>query len=257
MMDNVNRIINESGLSKVSVAKYLGVSRQMLYNYLALDNIGELPKDKQNKLFTLFGVNDEKELSKIKVNENYISLLEAKINEGVVDSFNKETITDLKGLNKKEQELFSDIVAFIKERLISNGKNNEGYETIKYLYFYLQTMEQMEELKYLLAYMAKTNCLIPVNEYIYDENKQYTFEGIQFSAMSLYNNGVASPAKVSESHKKWEALIESKKEDRLSRTEELNTFRVQALNELGYNSITESNAKEVFEKIAEIMSRKF
>lgn len=256
-MDNINRIINESGLSKVSVAKYLGVSRQMLYNYLALKSIDELPKDKQNKLFILLGVKDEKELSKIKVDENYISSLEAKINEGIVDTFNKESITDLKGLNKKEQELLADIFGIIKERLISNGKNEEGYKTLKYLYFYLQTMEQMDELKFILAYMAKTNCLIPVNEYVYDQNKQYTFEGILFSAMSLYNNGVASPSKVSESHKKWETLIESKKEDRLSRTEELNTFKIQALNELGYNSITESNAKEVFEKIAEIMSRKF
>ena len=34
-------------------------------------------------------------------------------------------------------------------------------------------------------------------------------------------------------------------------------FKTQALNELGYTSINENNAKEVFEKIAEIMSRKF
>ena len=32
MMNEVNRIINESGISKVNVAKFLGVSRQMLYN---------------------------------------------------------------------------------------------------------------------------------------------------------------------------------------------------------------------------------
>ena len=38
MMNEVNRIINESGISKVNVAKFLGVSRQMLYNYLALSS---------------------------------------------------------------------------------------------------------------------------------------------------------------------------------------------------------------------------
>ena len=48
-MNEVNRIINESGISKVNVAKFLGVSRQMLYNYLALSSTDELPKDKQNK----------------------------------------------------------------------------------------------------------------------------------------------------------------------------------------------------------------
>ena len=35
-MNEINRLINECGLSKVKVAKYLGVSRQRLYNYLSL-----------------------------------------------------------------------------------------------------------------------------------------------------------------------------------------------------------------------------
>ena len=67
MMNEVNRIINESGISKVNVAKFLGVSRQMLYNYLALSSTDELPKDKQNKLLLLLGVENESELKNIKV----------------------------------------------------------------------------------------------------------------------------------------------------------------------------------------------
>ena len=35
----------------------------MLYNYLALDSISELPKDKQNKLLILFGVENEDEIT--------------------------------------------------------------------------------------------------------------------------------------------------------------------------------------------------
>ena len=58
-MKDVNRIISECNLSKVKVARYLGVSRQMLYNYLGFDEISELPNDKKNKLFKLFGVNAE------------------------------------------------------------------------------------------------------------------------------------------------------------------------------------------------------
>ena len=50
--------------------------------------------------------------------------------------------------------------------------------------------------------------------------------------------------------------IEHKKEEKLSRTQELNSAKVQALAELGYTEINEDNAKEVFEKIAEIQSRK-
>ena len=95
------------------------------------------------------------------------------------------------------------------------------------------------------------------DEYIYNEDKQYTFEGILYSAMNLYSNGRASRSKVIETHKMLEEEIASKKEEKLGRTQELNSFKTQALNELGYTSINENNAKEVFEKIAEIMSRKF
>ena len=77
-----------------------------------------------------------------------------------------------------------------------------------------------------------------------------------FSAMTLYNNGGASKNKLGESHKRFVQNIEQKKEEKLSRTQELNTVKIQALKELGYTEINEDNAKEVFEKIAEIQSRK-
>ena len=255
-MDNVNNIINESGLSKVKVAKYLGVSRQMLYNYLALSKVSELPKDKQNRLFSLFGVENEEELKKIKVDDNYINSLNKKINDELFDNYGKNNFQDLKGLNKKEQDILADIIVLLKEKL-TNDNSDTVYKTLIYLHNYLQTMEQVPELKYLLAYMSKLHGFSNPLEFIYNEDKQYTFEGILFTAMNLYSSGTASRNKVAESHKKFEMEIEQKKEEQLSRTQELNTFRDLALQELGYTSINESNAKEVFEKIAEIMSRKF
>ncbi len=36
-MDRLNELLQELGLSKVKLAKYLGVSRQMVYNYLVLE----------------------------------------------------------------------------------------------------------------------------------------------------------------------------------------------------------------------------
>lgn len=256
-MKDVNRIISECNLSKVKVARYLGVSRQMLYNYLGFDEISELPNDKKNKLFKLFGVESEVELKNLIIDSKFTEKVNARLNEGLLDSFKENSFNDLKGLSKKDQELLSDIFNLLKDKLTDDNKDECSYNTIKYLYYYLQTMEQVPELKYILAYFTKYNGFIPVSEYIYDEDKQYTFEGILYSAMMLYSNGNASRSKVSESHKKFEMDIESKKEEKLSRTEELNSFKQIALQELGYNSINESNAKEVFEKIAEIMSRKF
>ena len=52
-------------------------------------------------------------------------------------------------------------------------------------------------------------------------------------------------------------MLASKKEEKLSRTQELNTAKIQALRELGYTKIDERNASEVLDKIAEIMAQKF
>lgn len=254
-MKEASRIINEANISKVNISKFLGVSRQMLYNYLALDKMDDLPKDKQAKLFNLFGVDNEKELSKIKVNEAYVAELENRLNEGILDTFNKESISDLKGLGKKEQALLTDIFTTLKDRLL-NDKDEVEYNTLRYLQMFIQNMTSMEELKYILAYMGKSTAQIPVFEYIYDEENQYIFEGIFYSAESLFTSKNASRSRVAESHKKWEKRIEQKKEDKLSRTQELTYFKQQALKELNYNSVNENNAKEVFEKIAEIMTRK-
>ena len=46
-MEKLNNLLNELGVSKVRLAKYLGVSRQMLYNYLALNSLSEWPKEKK------------------------------------------------------------------------------------------------------------------------------------------------------------------------------------------------------------------
>ena len=46
------------------------------------------------------------------------------------------------------------------------------------------------------------------------------------------------------------------KEEKLSRTLELNAAKIQALKELGYTEINEDNYKELMDKIAEIESRR-
>ena len=259
-MKELNVILSELGISKVRLAKYLGVSRQMLYNYLAIDDLNNWPKEKTAKLLSLLNIDDikeiiEKELKNLKINGEYIIEVENRLNEGVKDTSNKEVIADLKGFNKKEQELLSDIINLLKEKL-SNDKTKETYNSYLYLYHFLQSMETTDELKYILAYMSKSLGFTDPMEFSFNKDKQFIFESILFSAMTLYNNGGASKNKLGESHKRFVQNIEQKKEEKLSRTQELNTIRIQALKELGYTEINEDNAKEVFEKIAEIQSRK-
>lgn len=254
-MKKLNDLLAELGISKVRLAKYLGVSRQMLYNYLAEKDINNWPKEKTMKVLCLLGVNSTDDIPNIKVDGEYIIQVENRLNDGVKESSGKEIIADLKGFNKKEQELLTDIINLIKEKL-ADDKTKDTYNSYRYLYYFLQSMETNKELKYILAYMSKTMGFIDHTEYAFNENQQFIFESILFSAMTLYTNGGASRSKIADTHKRFVQEIEHKKEERLSRTQELNTAKVQALKELGYTEINNDNAKEVLDKIAEIQSRK-
>ena len=55
-MNKLNDILHELGISKVKLAKFLGVSRQMIYNYLELEDINKWPKDKKVLLLNLLSV---------------------------------------------------------------------------------------------------------------------------------------------------------------------------------------------------------
>ncbi len=254
-MESLNELLIKLGVSKVRLAKYLGVSRQMLYNYLALSTLNEWPKEKATKLLGLLNLEGEENFASVKVDGEYIIEVENRLNEGVRDSSNREVLADLKGFNKKEQEILSDIVNLLKEKL-QEDKTKTTYNTYCYLYHYLQSMETTEELRYILVYMSKSLGFTPPMEFVFNRDKQFIFESILFSAMTLYNSGGASKNKIAETHKRFVKDIELKNEEKLSRTQELNTAKVQALRELGYTEISESNAKEVLEKIAEIQSRK-
>lgn len=257
-MDKLNEILRELGISKVKLAKFLGVSRQMIYNYLELDDINKWPKDKKVLLLNLLGVKSADEINDIKVNTDYIMNVETKLNslfekENEQCDFNDNDNIYV-GLNKNQKDLLHNILELIKENL--SDDDEETFNTYKYLYHFLQAMNVTKELKYVLGYFAKASGSIKPLEFVFDENEQFIFESILFSAMTLYNNGGASKTKLTEAHKRFENQIEHKVEEKMSRTLELNTIKVQALRELGYSKITEENAAEVLEKIAEIQSRK-
>ena len=254
-MKELNNVLTELGISKVRLAKYLGVSRQMLYNYLAIEDLNKWPKEKAVKLLSLLHIESISDLKSLKISGEYIIEVENRLNEGLKEYPNKEVLADLKGFNKKEQELLSDIINILKEKLV-NDKTKTTYNTYLYLEHFLQSMETSEELKFILAYMSKSLGFTDPMEFVYSRDKQFTFESILYSAMVLYGNGGASKTKIGDTHKRFVQSIEQKKEEKLSRTQELNTVKIQALKELGYTEISEDNAKEVFEKIAEIQSRK-
>ena len=254
-MRQLNELFQELGISKVRLAKYLGVSRQMVYNYLELNDINKWPKEKKLLLFKLLDVNDGKAIEDIQVTTDYLMSVEGRLNQGVKNSGDMDSGFNFKGLNKESQVLLSDITYLLKEKL-SDEKNEENYYAILYLYHLLQSLDNVPEIKYIFGYMSKTTGFTNPEEFKFQEDKQFIFEGILYSALTLYNNGGASRSKLAESHKRFVQEIEQKNQEKLSRTQQVNTIKIQALKELGFTEINETNAAEVFEKIAEIQSRK-
>lgn len=229
----------------------------MIYNYLELDDINKWPKDKKVMLLNLLGIKSADELAAVKVDTDYILSVETRLNnliESTNDDINGIGGATFSGLGKKQKELMIGIVDLIKEKL-DDEKDNDAYNTFKYLYYYIQAMNGSRELKYMLAYVAKAAGLIKPFEFSYDEDEQFVFESIMFSAMTLYGSGSSSKTKLAESHRRFVAQIEQRMEEKMSYTLELNTAKVQALKELGYTEINEKNAGEVLAKIADIQSR--
>jgi len=254
-MSKISNVLSELGVSKVRLAKYLGVSRQMLYNYLSCEKLEEWPSEKATRLMQLLEVKTEDELNNLVVDGDYIIKIDNKLNEGVKVALSNNSLVDLKGFNRKEVEVLTDITVLLKDRL-KDDKTKDTYNTYVYLYHFLQSMETNKELKYLLCFISKLTGFTKPREFLYNQDQQVLFESIMYSGFTLYSNGGASRSKVTDTHERFVREIEQKHEEKLSRTQELKTVKMQALKELGYTTITEFNAKEVFEKIAEIQSRK-
>ena len=232
----------------------------MIYNYLEMDDINKWPKDKKVLLLNLLGIKSVDEIDSIKVDTDYIMDVETRINS-LFESTSTSSINDgnslLNGMGKNQKELLKNVIEALKERLEGDDEEGEeGYYTVKYLYHFLQSIDTSKELKYMLAYVSKAAGFTKPMEFVFNEQDQFIFESILFSAMTLYGNKNVSETKIAESHKRFVDQIEHKMEEKMSRTLELNSAKVQALKELNYTEINEKNAAEVLEKIAEIQSRK-
>ncbi len=255
-MSKITDVLRDLGISKVKLSKYLGVSRQMIYNYLEIEDLNKWPKDKKVLLLNLLNIKSVDDLNKIKVTTDYIMSVEARI-ENLFDKQQVETPATAEsifdGLNSKNTELLRNILNLVKEKL--EYDTNDSYNSMKYLYYFLQSFDSTKENKYLLGYTSKMSGQIKPKEFAFDEGQQFIFESIIFSAMNLFNNSKPSMDRLTESHKRFVKKIEQLQEEKLSRTLEINSLKLQALKELGYSKITESNMTEVLLKIDELESR--
>ncbi len=258
VIEKINLILKKANISKVNLSKYLGVSRQMVYNYFDSKDLSKLPNEKCQLLFDLLDVSSEKEILDIEITNDYLQKIGSKIFDNKKSTSKKEELIDFGGLRKNEIEIITEISQMLKNILMEEkGREGEAFATVEYVHHFIENLSSTKELKYLLGFFSKNFGYTAPDKYVFDENNQFVFESIMYSAITLYTNGGASRTRLAESHKRWEAMLESKKEEKLTRTQELNTAKIRALRELGYDEIDKSNASEVLDKIAEIMAQKF
>ena len=99
VVEKVNLILKKANISKVNLSKYLGVSRQMVYNYFDGDDL-KLPNEKCQLLFNLLDVTSEKEILDINITNDYLQRVGSKIFDTKKSTPKKEESIDLAGLKK-------------------------------------------------------------------------------------------------------------------------------------------------------------
>ena len=126
-MNKLNELLQELGISKVRLAKYLGVSRQMVYNYLELDDINKWPKEKKILLFKLLDIQDSKDIENVDITTDYLMNVENRLNQSIKSNASEDAYLDIKNLNKDAQNLLSDMFNLMKEKLSDDRKKEENY----------------------------------------------------------------------------------------------------------------------------------
>ena len=137
-MSKIGDILSELGVSKVRLAKYLGVSRQMLYNYLSCDNLEDWPSEKATRLMQLLEVKSAKEIDDIiekEYGDTKQEIIEVPQEDGSIlrkSTLSQETL-QTKILNRIEDELLKKVVLFPKNLSIDNMSTAVRTELLKCL----------------------------------------------------------------------------------------------------------------------------
>ena len=152
-MNSLNELLQELGISKVRLAKYLNVSRQMVYNYLELEDLNKWPKEKKILLLKLLDIEDASDdtINNIKITTDYLMAVENRLNQGVKTTSDIDSCFDMTGLEKNAQTLLADINYLLKEMLLDEHKKEENFQVISYFYHMLQSVDNVPEIKYILG----------------------------------------------------------------------------------------------------------
>ena len=100
------RLVTKFSIKVTDLIKYLEISKATIYNYRNLENFSDIPKDKQYKIFYLFGKESEEELELV-LDEADPDILAQYVNR--ISSILKESIQSKKQSLSSIEDLTSEL----------------------------------------------------------------------------------------------------------------------------------------------------
>ena len=106
------RLVTKFSIKVADLIKYLEISKATIYNYRNLENFSDIPKDKQYKIFYLFGKETEEELILV-LDESDPDILAQYLNR--ISNILKESVQGQKQSLSSIEELTSTVERLGKE----------------------------------------------------------------------------------------------------------------------------------------------
>lgn len=113
------RLVTKFSIKVTDLVKYLEVSKATIYNYRNLENFADIPKDKQYKIFYLFGKENEEDLALVldesdpDVLAGYLARISSILNESIKSK--KEELSSIEELTAKNQSLMQENISLKRQ----------------------------------------------------------------------------------------------------------------------------------------------
>lgn len=103
------RLVTKFSIKVTDLTKYLEISKATIYNYRNLENFSDIPKDKQYKIFYLFGKESEQELELVldEADPDVLSGYLGRISSILKDSVNgkRQSLSSVEELTERVEKL--------------------------------------------------------------------------------------------------------------------------------------------------------
>ena len=122
------RLVTKFSIKVADLIKYLEISKATIYNYRNLENFSDIPKDKQYKIFYLFGKETEEELvlvldeSDPDILAKYVNRISSILKGSMQEK--KEALASIEELEATNERLVKEVAALQRQLQMVQGLND-------------------------------------------------------------------------------------------------------------------------------------